>query len=411
MAYLFRAPCEIDGCDADVARLADMQRHVKEHHKSPLVCPAASCSWRGVKRKGRLESHLLKAHADIHMGVELIVPNDFGTNSPEPSPFLLAQVAQPQSPVAGAIITSKDKDFYEAESEYSNHGDSSEPTQSLISSPVSRSVSARGDRVVLTGRVSRSAAESIPSSSNLGKIADLFSEQDIKLPPVSDKLPSFGAAPRDSAYPAEECLRTQRGPLPILESMRMLRSCFRTPEGAIPTHWDSGSHERTQAARDSSPQERQPRGQEDVDFDAPRTHMTERMIQGDGGDGFSLPSLVNNMAVYSELFNGSEEEFIGKVFEENADLTSRFPATLTDSQGQGSNNSNQSNPTPPRSLPQPKDGSQGTGTSNKRKRGEDDEGESNHPNKPRKYGRHVGCEPYEQEHQRGRSSVSKNNQS
>jgi hypothetical protein len=126
------------------------------------------------------------------------------------------------------------------------------------------------------------------------------------------------------------------------------------------------------------------------------------MIQGDGGDGFSLPSLVNNMAVYSELFNGSEEEFIGKVFEENADLTSRSPATLTDPQGQGSNNSNQSNPTPPRSFPQPKDGSQGTGTSNKRKRGEDDEGESNHPNKPRKYGRHVGCEPYEQEHQRGR---------
>jgi hypothetical protein len=120
MAYLFRVPCEIDGCDADVARLADMQRHVKEHHKSPLVCPAAGCSWRGVKRKGRLESHLLKAHADIHMGklllsdnpesslnypgVELIVPNDFGINSPEPSPFLLAQVAQPQSPVAGQYI-------------------------------------------------------------------------------------------------------------------------------------------------------------------------------------------------------------------------------------------------------------------------------------------------------------------
>jgi hypothetical protein len=72
MAYQFnsvsRVPCEIDGCDTDFARLADMQRHVKEHHGSPLLCPEAGCSWRGAKRKGRLENHLHKAHADIHKG-------------------------------------------------------------------------------------------------------------------------------------------------------------------------------------------------------------------------------------------------------------------------------------------------------------------------------------------------------
>jgi hypothetical protein len=100
MAYLFktgpRVPCEIDECDADFARLADMQRHVKEYHGSPLFCPEAGCGWRGAKRKGRLKRHLLQAHADI--------PNDFGINSPEPFPFLLAHVAQPQSPVAGQYI-------------------------------------------------------------------------------------------------------------------------------------------------------------------------------------------------------------------------------------------------------------------------------------------------------------------
>jgi hypothetical protein len=84
----------------------------------------------------------------------------------------------------GAIITSKDKGFYEAESEYPNYGDSSKPTQNPISSTVSRPVSARGDRIAFSGRVSRSATESMPSSlNNLGKIADLFPEQDVKLPP------------------------------------------------------------------------------------------------------------------------------------------------------------------------------------------------------------------------------------
>jgi hypothetical protein len=67
-----RVPCEIDGCDTDFARLADMQRHVKEHHGSPLLCPEPDCSWRGAKRKGRLEAHRLKAHPDIHKGKLLL---------------------------------------------------------------------------------------------------------------------------------------------------------------------------------------------------------------------------------------------------------------------------------------------------------------------------------------------------
>jgi hypothetical protein len=73
MAYALhsetRIPCEIDGCDVDFARLADMQRHVREHHRSPLLCPQPGCDWRGARRKTRLENHLQKVHPEIHRGI------------------------------------------------------------------------------------------------------------------------------------------------------------------------------------------------------------------------------------------------------------------------------------------------------------------------------------------------------
>jgi hypothetical protein len=72
MAHQFntetRFPCEIDDCDKDFARLADMQRHVKEVHGDLLHCTESDCNWRGAKRKGRLEAHLLKAHPSTHKG-------------------------------------------------------------------------------------------------------------------------------------------------------------------------------------------------------------------------------------------------------------------------------------------------------------------------------------------------------
>lgn len=61
-------PCQMDGCDSDFARFTDLQRHVREHHRSPLLCPQPDCNWRGVKRKGKLEIHLQKAHPEIHRG-------------------------------------------------------------------------------------------------------------------------------------------------------------------------------------------------------------------------------------------------------------------------------------------------------------------------------------------------------
>jgi hypothetical protein len=63
-----RVPCEIEGCATDFARSADMQRHVKEHHGSPLFCPEPGCNWRGAKRKGRLTAHGLRAHPNIYEG-------------------------------------------------------------------------------------------------------------------------------------------------------------------------------------------------------------------------------------------------------------------------------------------------------------------------------------------------------
>lgn len=69
-----RVLCEVDECDTDFARLADLKRH-EERHGTRLPCPKAGCSWRGAKRMGRLESHLLKAHPDIYNGEFLLSDN------------------------------------------------------------------------------------------------------------------------------------------------------------------------------------------------------------------------------------------------------------------------------------------------------------------------------------------------
>jgi hypothetical protein len=61
-------PCKIDECDRDFARLADMQRHVREVHGDLLHCTKSDCNWRRAKCKGRLEEHLLKAHLSTHKG-------------------------------------------------------------------------------------------------------------------------------------------------------------------------------------------------------------------------------------------------------------------------------------------------------------------------------------------------------
>jgi hypothetical protein len=72
MAYPFNAgtrhPCEIEDCDADFARLADKQRHVREHHGDLLHCPEPGCSWPGAKRRSRLDLHRQKEHGNIQKG-------------------------------------------------------------------------------------------------------------------------------------------------------------------------------------------------------------------------------------------------------------------------------------------------------------------------------------------------------
>ncbi|KAE9369908.1 hypothetical protein N431DRAFT_485699 [Stipitochalara longipes BDJ] len=60
-----RFACEMDECNTDFARLADMHRHVKEMHGGVLRCPIPGCSWQGAKRKSRLDAHLRKEHGDI----------------------------------------------------------------------------------------------------------------------------------------------------------------------------------------------------------------------------------------------------------------------------------------------------------------------------------------------------------
>jgi hypothetical protein len=111
-----RIPCEIDDCSGDFARLADMQRHVKEVHGGLRHCTQPGCSWRGAKRKGRLDAHLLKAHPESHKGegfprrynltvanffqeVDLNVPDDFGSGSKKSSQ-IPTQIAQPTEDTA-----------------------------------------------------------------------------------------------------------------------------------------------------------------------------------------------------------------------------------------------------------------------------------------------------------------------
>ncbi|PMD40810.1 hypothetical protein L207DRAFT_346078 [Hyaloscypha variabilis F] len=107
MAYPFNAgtrhPCEIEDCDADFARLADKQRHVREHHGDLLHCPEPGCSWPGAKRRSRLDLHRQKEHGNIQK-VALIVPVGFGSTSPEQSSYILAQAAQPESSSTGQNI-------------------------------------------------------------------------------------------------------------------------------------------------------------------------------------------------------------------------------------------------------------------------------------------------------------------
>ncbi|KAE9367897.1 hypothetical protein N431DRAFT_416869, partial [Stipitochalara longipes BDJ] len=91
MAHLVRIPCAIAGCNTDFARRADMQRHIQEHHGGPWLCPEAGCSWPGAKRKSRLDAHLQKEHGDIHKGVPLVIPHNFGAPSP-----VRTQAAQPE---------------------------------------------------------------------------------------------------------------------------------------------------------------------------------------------------------------------------------------------------------------------------------------------------------------------------
>jgi hypothetical protein len=67
-----RIPCKVDDCSVDFARSSDMLRHVKEcHGNSTYYCPVPDCSWRGAKRKARLESHLSKTHGDMQKGKSL----------------------------------------------------------------------------------------------------------------------------------------------------------------------------------------------------------------------------------------------------------------------------------------------------------------------------------------------------
>jgi len=97
-----RISCEIEGCDTDFARMADMRRHLVEVHGSPKHCPEPDCSWRGAKRGERLEDHKMKAHPEIYNEVVLNVPEGFGT----PSPSILAQIPQAEGSMGGATMNS-----------------------------------------------------------------------------------------------------------------------------------------------------------------------------------------------------------------------------------------------------------------------------------------------------------------
>ena len=72
MANLFntanRIPCDVQGCNADFARQADMQRHVTEYHGEHWLCTEPNCPWPGAKRKSRLDAHRKKEHGNIHQG-------------------------------------------------------------------------------------------------------------------------------------------------------------------------------------------------------------------------------------------------------------------------------------------------------------------------------------------------------
>jgi hypothetical protein len=108
-----RIPCEIEDCEKNFARMADMRRHVVEVHGSPKRCPEPNCNWGGAKRGERLEDHKMKAHPEIYNGtsfhntvrqyidlmleVVLNVPEGFGT----PSPRILGQAPQPEGSMGG----------------------------------------------------------------------------------------------------------------------------------------------------------------------------------------------------------------------------------------------------------------------------------------------------------------------